>query len=361
MNFLSKSDGRKVDQILQSKQTSPAYRRAIILKMLDEGYRQSEISRLHLSSTRTMRNMVKKHAAEGIDAVLQDKPRTGQPRKFNKKQEVHIAAVVCSDPPPGYARWSLSLLKQHSEEKKIVDSISKESLRILLLSQDIKPWKHKMWCVPTIDDAFIKQMEEVLAVYEKPLNPNEPVVCLDEKTVQLLDSERAALRIRGAVRQDYEYIREGVVNAFCAIEPKAGKHFVLVRERKTMRDFALFVKQIVTAYPDAKTIHLVMDNLATHKEKALIQTFGEKRGKELWSMITPHYSPKHASWLNQAEIEISMFSRTCIGKQRISDIKILKEKAAAWVKHMNKNKVKINWGFSRRKARSKFKYKNGKN
>ena len=184
---------------------------------------------------------------------------------------------------------------------------------------------------------------------------------MDEKTIQLLDSERAALRIRGAMRQDYEYIREGIVNAFCAIEPKAGKHFVLVRKRKTMKDFALFVKKIVAAYPKAKTIHLVMDNLATHKEKALIQSFGEIKGKELWNKITPHYSPKHASWLNQAEIEISMFSRTCIGKQRVADIKILRQKDSAWTKHMNKNKVKINWGFTRRKARSKFKYKTGKN
>jgi len=169
--FLTKDDRKKIDQILQSKKPNSAYRRALILKMIDEEYRQTEISRLHLSTTKTIRNMIKKHAVEGIDAVLYDKPRAGQPRKFNKRQEVHIAAVVCSDPPQGHARWSLSLLKQHSEEKKIVDSISKESLRILLVSQDIKPWKHKMWCIPTIDDAFIKQMEDVLAIYEKSYDP----------------------------------------------------------------------------------------------------------------------------------------------------------------------------------------------
>src|SRR3989344_5512609 len=97
------------------------------------------------------------------------------------------------------------------------------------------------------------------------------------------------------------------------------------------------------------------------KEKALIETFGEKRGRKLWKKIVPHYTPKHASWLNQAEIEISMFSRGCLGKQRVGNIGALILKAAAWKKRMNRKKVKIDWAFSRRKARVKFKYKTGKN
>jgi transposase len=359
--FLSKKDRKKIDGILDSEKEVKTFRRALILKMLNDGYSQKAIGDLHLRCERTVRGMLMKYESGGLDAALYDKPRTGQPRKFNKRQETHIAAVVCSEPPLGNARWTLTLLKEHFESQKIVDSISIETLRIMLVSRDIKPWKHKMWCIPTVDAAFIKQMEEVLAVYEKPYNKNEPVVCIDEKPIQLLDSERKEMLVRGSTRQDYEYVRNGVVNAFCAVEPKAGKHFNEIRERKTMTDFAHVVKKIIDAYPNAKTIHLVMDNLSTHKEKALIQTFGENVGQKLWNKITPHYTPKHASWLNQAEIEISMFSRTCLGKQRVADIESLKTRSLAWRNRMNKNKIKINWQFSRKKARAKFKYKSGKN
>ena len=358
--FLLKKDRKRVDEILDKEKDVQIFRRALILKMLNEGYGQKAISDLRLRCERTVRDTLMKYESGGLDAALYDKPRTGQPRKFNGKQETHIAAVVCSEPPLGTARWTLSLLKEHIEKQKIVDSIGKETLRIILVSQDIKPWKHKMWCIPAVDDYFIKQMEQVLAIYEKPYDSNEPVVCLDEKPIQLLDSERKQISIRGSARQDYEYVRNGVVNAFCAIESKAGKHFIEIRKRKTMRDFAFVVKKIVAAYPHAKTIHLVMDNLGTHKEEALVKTFGEEVGKAIWRKITPHYTPKHASWLNQAEIEISMFSRTCLGKQRVPDITSLRLRSTNWVKRMNKNKIKINWGFSRRKARTKFHYKTNK-
>ncbi len=359
--FLSKKDRERIESIFGTTKDVQTFRRALILQMGDAGYSQKSISDLHLRSERAVRNIIKRYERHGLDAALNDKPRGGQPRKLDKRQETRIAAVVCSDPPPGQARWTLSLLKEHFEKQKIVESIGKETLRILLVSHDIKPWKHKMWCIPTVDAAFIKQMEEVLSVYEKPYDRNEPVVCLDEKPIQLLDSERRALSVRGGIRQDYEYIRMGVVNAFCAVEPKAGKHFTYIRERKTMKDFAHVIRKIVAAYPHAKTIHLVMDNLSTHKEKALVKTFGEKTGKAIWARITPHYTPKHASWLNQAEIEISMFSRTCLGKSRVPNIGALKSRSAAWLKRMNRKKVKINWGFSRRKARAKFNYKSGKN
>lgn len=359
--FLSKKDHEKVKNILDTVKEAQTFRRALILKMLNEGYSQKAISTLGIRCERTVRGAIMKYERDGLEAVLYDKPRSGQPRKLNVKQETHIAAVVCSDPPLGNARWTLTLLKEHFETQKIVDTISIETIRILLVSRDIKPWKHKMWCIPTVNAAFIRQMEDVLAVYEKPYNPSEPVVCLDEKPIQLLDSERKSVLIRGTTRQDYEYVRNGVVNAFCAVEPKAGRHFIEIRKQKTMSDFAHVIKKIIAAYPRAKTIHLVMDNLSTHKEKALIKTFGEKLGRKLWSKITPHYTPVHASWLNQAEIEISMFSRTCLGKQRVADINSLKIRAAAWRKRMNKNKIKINWKFSRKKARAKFRYKSGKN
>lgn len=358
--ILTASDRKKIHTVLNGEPRTRIYRRALILKMTDEEYGQKKIAALRIACERTIRNIIKKYVEEGLTAALKDKARNGQPRKFNRSQEEQIAAVVCSEPPAGQARWTLSLIKEHSEKEKIVDSISQESIRILLTSREIKPWKHKMWCIPKIDGPFIKCMEDVLEIYERPYDQNEPVVCLDEKPIQLLDSVRPQVRKRSSVRQDYEYVRHGVVNAFCAIEPKAGKHFIDIRERKTMRDFATFVKKILIAYPSARKVHLVMDNLSTHKEKALIETFGRKVGKQMWQKIIPHYTPKHASWLNQAEIEISMFSRTCLGKNRSPDIHSLRKRAAPWKRRMNRNKVKINWAFSRRKARVKFKYKPAK-
>ena len=358
--LLNKKDLKKIDHVLRSEKDLRVFKRALVLRATDLGYTQSSIENLGIFKERTIRNLISKYNSGGLENALYDRPRTGQPRKFTRRQEEKIAAIACTTPPEGQSRWTLDLIKEFSEKEKIVNEISRETLRILLASREIKPWRHKMWCIPAVDDEFIRCMEDVLEIYEREYNPKEPVVCVDEKPTQLLQSCRPDIPGE-IIKSDYEYIRNGVVNAFCGIEPKAGKHFLLIRERKTMKDFALFVRDIIAAYPKAKKIHLVMDNLGTHKEKALIEQFGIKKGRKMWKKIVPHYTPKHASWLNQAEIEISMFSRSCLGKNRVADIDTLKRKAAAWKKRMNRKKIKIDWKFSRRKARVKFKYKTGKN
>ena len=156
-------------------------------------------------------------------------------------------------------------------------------------------------------------------------------------------------------KRDSEYKRNGTANAFCAIEPKACRHFTKITKNRKAPEFAKMVGKIVKKYPRANTIHLVMDNLNTHNEKSFIKHFGEKRGKKIWGKITPHYTPKHGSWLNQAEIEISIFSRQCLGKERINDISSMRDRARAWNQRVNREKVTINWKFTRKKAREKFK------
>ena len=118
--------------------------------------------------------------------------------------------------------------------------------------------------------------------------------------------------------------------------------------------------EIVASYPEADTIHLVMDNLSSHNRKALVDRFGEKIGGLLWERFTVHYTPKHGSWLNQAEIEISLFSRQCLGQRRIPSLRQLQREARAWNRKMNRDRVKINWQFTRKKARQKFGYKRNK-
>lgn len=209
-----------------------------------------------------------------------------------------------------------------------------------------------------IDDEYKERMEDVLAVYEKPYDRKEPVVCLDERPLVLHADVREpeAPRPGKIARRDGEYKRNGTANAFLAVEPKVGRHFTKITKTRKAWQFARMVQQIVRCYPGVRTVHLVMDNLNTHKEKSLIECFGDRRGKKLWAKITPHYTPKHGSWLNQAEIEISMFSRQCLGKVRVPDLAAMKTRARAWNQRMNRDQVKIDWKFTRKKAREKFKY-----
>jgi len=202
-------------------------------------------------------------------------------------------------------------------------------------------------------------MEDVLAVYEKPLSQAEPVVCVDEKPVCLHHEVRSPVPMKpGRVaKRDAEYKRCGTANVFCGVEPKAGKHFTKVTPNRSSPQFADFLLEIAICYPQAATIHLVLDNLSTHTRKAVVDRFGEKEGGWLWNRFTLHYTPKHGSWLNQAEIEISLFSRQCLGQRRIGNLLLLRKETRAWNRRTNRNQTTIQWNFTRKKARQKFQYK----
>jgi len=202
-------------------------------------------------------------------------------------------------------------------------------------------------------------MEDVLEVYEKPLSAPEPVVGVDEKSVTLHADVREPIAMKpGSVaKRDCEYERRGTANVFCAVEPKAGMHVTKATPTRSAAEFAEFVRLIADRYPDAKTIHLVMDNLNTHCRKTLVDRFGPQEGESLWNRFTPHYTPKHGSWLNQAEIEISLFSRQCLGQRRIGDLRSLQRETRAWNRRMNRKRVTINWRFDRKQARRKFRYR----
>lgn len=202
-------------------------------------------------------------------------------------------------------------------------------------------------------------MEDVLAVYERPLSEKEPVVCVDEKPVVLHRDVRPPRPMRPGqvLRPDSEYKREGTANVFCGVQPKGGKHFTKATANRSSPEFADYLVEIAAGYPHADTIHLVMDNLSSHTRTALVQRFGENIGGLLWNRFTVHYTPKHGSWLNQAEIEISLFARQCLGTRRIPALQQLQREVRAWNRNMNRDRVTINWQFTRRKARRKFGYK----
>ena len=216
-----------------------------------------------------------------------------------------------------------------------------------------------MWCVAELNKEYLEKMEDVLATYEKPYDGSQPVVCLDEKPVSLHADVRAPLPMAPGriAKRDNEYERCGTANVFCAVEPKAGHHFTVPTPNRSAPEFAQVIDTVVGHYPLARTIHLVMDNLNIHCRKSLTDCFGKDRGESLWDRLTLHYTPKHGSWLNQAEIEISLFSRQCLGHRRISSLPLLRRESRAWNRRVNHDQVKINWQFTRKKARIKFKYK----
>src|SRR5262249_20692009 len=140
-------------------------------------------------------------------------------------------------------------------------------------------------------------------------------------------------------------------------EPKAGRHFTFATQDRSGFEFALVVVRLALAYPEATTIHLVMDNLSSHSQRSLAAVFGSEMAAEVWDRFTVHYTPTHGSWLNQAEIEIGILTRQCLGKRRIADLKALRRETQAWNRRMNRDCIKIAWKFDRSTARQKFGYK----
>ncbi|KKG40553.1 transposase, partial [Methanosarcina mazei] len=187
-------------------------------------------------------------------------------------------------------------------------------------------------------------------------DPKKPLICLDEKPKQLLRDKRMSIpmKLGSSEKYDYEYVRNGTANIFMAVEFKAGKRVTQVTNRRTMKDFAQFMKILVTEkYSEAEVIRLVTDNLNIHKEKSFYEAFSEEEAKQILDKIEFHYTPKHASWLNAAEIEINVMDIECTGT-RIGDIKTLKNEVDAWTKRRNEQKKKIEWKFTRKNADEKM-------
>ena len=201
-------------------------------------------------------------------------------------------------------------------------------------------------------------MEHLLALYKKPYNPKEPIVCVDEKSKQLLADKHPPLPAKpGKVkRADYEYKRTGVRNIFVAVEPKGGYRKAEVTKRRTNRDFARFIRQLLTGhYRNVEKLHLVLDNLNTHFKKSFIETYDQRVAAKLLKRIKFHYTPKHASWLNMAEIEINVLSSQAL-KQRIPTEDQMAAIVKAWQTGRNRRQEKIVWKFTVKDARKKFKY-----
>lgn len=199
-------------------------------------------------------------------------------------------------------------------------------------------------------------MYHLLTLYAKPLRRNEPVICIDEKSLQLLEHSRQPLSMAAHVmaKEDYEYVRKGTTNLFVAVEPKAGRRIVSVTDHRGKKDFVAFIRSLLTrTYAKARRVHLVLDNLNTHFRKCFDDVLGHARAARLLRRVQFHYTPKHASWLNMAEIEIGILTRQCLNR-RMADRPRLQSQVSAWQRRRNAQRRTIEWKFTRQHADRKL-------
>ena len=218
--------------------------------------------------------------------------------------------------------------------------------------------KMQYWVIPPKADAeFVANMEDVLETYEKPYNPEVPVLCMDEQPVQLVKEVKQPIAAtkEHPKRVDYEYERAGVANVFMFAEPLAGWREVAVRESKTKVDWAIEMANLLEGrYADCEKVLLVCDNLNTHTKGAFYEVFEPERARLLVRRIEFHYTPKHGSWLNIAENELSSMTRQCVQGRRIGDIETLCEEASAWATDVNDTQRGVDWQMKIDDARTKL-------
>lgn len=213
-----------------------------------------------------------------------------------------------------------------------------------------------MWCIGQLTAEYRHRMYGLLNLYQQPYQPEEPVVCVDEKSKQLLASKHPDLPVQVGHTQkiDYEYERKGTRNLFVAVEPLAGWRQVQVTLHRKKADFVAFILQLMQGrYRHARKVHLVVDNLNTHFAKVFVEILGQKRAQELLARIEFHYTPKHGSWLNMAEIEIGILARQCING-RIATEADLVAHVKAWQTQRNRKRKTIEWKFTRQDADRKL-------
>jgi hypothetical protein len=209
-----------------------------------------------------------------------------------------------------------------------------------------------MWCIGALTEEYRQRMYDVLELYARPYRAQEPVICIDEKSKQLIRDSRAPLCIKPGVpaKYDYEYVRAGTCNVFVAVEPKGGRRVLEVTERRTTPEFVGFVRQLLErTYGSARKVHLVLDNLNTHFRSCFEEVLGRSAARALLRRVQFHYTPKHASWLNMAEIEIGILERQCLGR-RLMDRATARREVNAWQRQRNAERRSIDWTFTRQDA-----------
>ncbi|MCL4517055.1 MAG: IS630 family transposase [Firmicutes bacterium] len=360
-------DERKalLDLISKGSTTAKSIMHANVLLVADENSSsgrksESEIAELYHVNKQTVHTIRKVYSEKGLEAAVGRKKRETPPvqPKITGEVEAKIIAISCSTPPAGRSKWSLRLLADKAVELQYIDSISHEAVGRLLKKNELKPHLRKCWCIPPKQNAaFVAGMEDILDLYQQPFDESSPVICMDEKPYQLLDETRPPIPMEpgNPERRDGEYIRNGTCSIFIFTEPLAGWRHVAVCERRTRIDWAHQIQELLEVYyPETPMIRLVMDNLNTHSNASLYEAFPAETARSLAKRLEIHYTPKHGSWLNIAEIELSAMTRQCLDR-RIASIETLRLELAQWQIARNNHQKGVDWQFTTDTARIKLK------
>jgi hypothetical protein len=332
---------------------------ARILLKAHEGWTDQQIRGALDVSLPTIQRVRQRFIEQSFEAALCPRPtRRKYERLLDGVQEAYLIALACSTPPPGHRRWSLRLLAHQMVQLEYANELSHETVRQVLAENELKPWLRKEWCIPPKSNAqFVYHMEDVLDVYQRPFDPKYPLVCFDETPVQLVSETRQALplKVGQPARYDYEYHREGTANLFMFFAPLQNWRHVKVTERRTKADWAICMHDLVYLhFPQAERCVLVQDQLNTHNPASLYEVFGPAEAKRILDRLEFHFTPKHGSWLNMAEIELSVLSRQCLDGY-IPDPLTLAQEIGAWEMERNSNGATVDWRFTTADARIKLK------
>jgi transposase len=331
-------------------------KRAQILLAAAAGSTDESIAANVRVGTSTVYRTKQRFVEEGVDRALNEAPRPRPERKLAPHEEALLVALACSDPPSGRGTWTLQLLADEMVRLTVHDQISDETVRRRLAEADLKPWQKKMWCVPKLDAEYVTRMEDVLTLYAEPADPERPIVCFDETPRQLIGEARVPVRPEPGKRArfDYEYVRNGTANVFMFVDVHRPWRHAKVTDHRACADFAECMRDLVDVhYPDAQRIRVVLDNLSTHTQSALYQTFAPAEARRILDRLEFHFTPKHASWLNMVEIEIGVMVQQCLGR-RIGDKATLTSQIAAWERRRNVERARIRWMFTVERAREKM-------
>jgi hypothetical protein len=296
---------------------------------------------------------------EGFEAVLSRKQRAtpAVARIFDGEKEAKLIALACSKPPKGTRVLDPAVVGEQGRGTPHCRSRQRQNDRADAQKNILQPHRRQCWVIPPkANSAFVAAMEDVLAVYTRPRDPDYPLVCLDETSKQLLAETRVPIPMKPGrpARCDYEYERNGTANHFMMFAPLEGWRRVKVTDRHTAVEYAYVLKDLADVhFATAKTIALVQDNLNIHSKASLYEAFPAADARRLVERFEWHYTPKHGSWLDLAESELGVLSSQCLDR-RIPDKQTLVEEIAAWEHDRNANNTKANWHFTTPNARIKL-------
>lgn len=341
---------------MKGKHASRKNNRARILLSADENKTDREIASILRTSVPTVQRTRQRFVQGNLELALNERRRCGRPGKLKDEIETVLIALARGVPPAGRKCWTTQLLADKLVEMKVVDSVSDETVRRELKENKVKPWLKKCWCIPTAGPEYVWHMEDILILYAESYDPKRPLVCFDEQSVQLIAETRHPLPGKPGrpERFDYEYKRNGTRNLFVFLQPLAGWRHIKITQRRTKTDFSHCMRDLTDLFfPQAEVIRVVQDNLNTHTPASLYATFEPSEARRILSRLEFHYTPKHGSWLNMAEIELSVLSAQCLDR-RIPDEKTLQREIAAWQGPRNEQQKGVDWRFTVADARAKL-------